>query len=174
MFLSQYGKRNSNNWHCQITNYFHVKKEFYFEFLMPSFVFHFDKKWKKRGSSFFFFFIFMKELKNELLKQINVNFMTIYGLNVIQKQVRVKSPDILRCTMVTQAPRIRCLENNWCILIFILLDALSIYSFDSCFILIVIAIWNVLAEVVMMSCSSKDAPKFSHKLFKNHESWFKI
>ena len=35
-----------------------------------------------------------------------------YGLHVIQKQVRAKSPDIYRCTMVTQTPRIRCLENR--------------------------------------------------------------
>ena len=52
----------------QITDYyFHVKIDFYFEFLMFLFVFHFHKKWKTKYNSFF---IFMKELKNKLLKQI--------------------------------------------------------------------------------------------------------
>ena len=40
----------------QITDhYFHVKINFYFEFLMLSYAFHFHKKWKTKYSSFFFF-----------------------------------------------------------------------------------------------------------------------
>ena len=38
----------------QINNYyFHVKIDFYFEFLMLSFVFHFHKKWKTKYSLLF-------------------------------------------------------------------------------------------------------------------------
>ena len=60
-----------------IDYYFHVKIDFCFEFLILSFVFHFHKKWKTKYSSFLFF-IFMKELKNELLKQIKIYFMIVF------------------------------------------------------------------------------------------------
>ena len=59
--------------------YFHVKIDFCFEFLMLCFIFHFHKKWKTKYSSFFSFFILMKELKNELLKQIKINFLTVFA-----------------------------------------------------------------------------------------------
>ena len=52
-----------------IDYYFHVKIDFYFEFLMLSFVFHFHKKNGKRNTVRFPFFIFKKELKNELLNR---------------------------------------------------------------------------------------------------------
>ena len=38
-----------------IDNYFHVKIDFCFEFLMLSLVFHFHKKWKTKHSSVFVF-----------------------------------------------------------------------------------------------------------------------
>ena len=38
-----------------IDHYFHAEIDFYFEFLMLSFVFHFHKKWKTKYSSFFVF-----------------------------------------------------------------------------------------------------------------------
>ena len=50
---------------------------FYFEFLMPSFDFHFHKENGKRNTVCLSFFVFIKGLKNELLKQININFMII-------------------------------------------------------------------------------------------------
>ena len=62
----------------QIIDYcFHFKIDFFFEFLMPSFVFHFHEKWKTKRSSLFVL-IFLKELKNELLKQIKIIFMIIF------------------------------------------------------------------------------------------------
>ena len=48
-----------------------------------------------------------------------------FGLHFIQKQDYFKSTRIFRCTMVTQTPRTRCLENSWCILVFILPPSLS-------------------------------------------------
>ena len=40
----------------EITDYFfHVKVDFYFEFLILSFVFRFHKKWKTKYSSFYIF-----------------------------------------------------------------------------------------------------------------------
>ena len=47
-------------------------------FLIPLFVFHFHNKNGKRNTVRFSFFIFMKELKNELLKNIKINFMVIF------------------------------------------------------------------------------------------------
>ena len=55
-----------------IDYYFHVKIDFYFKFLMLLFVFQFHKKWETNTVPFSFF-IFMMELKNELLKQIKIN-----------------------------------------------------------------------------------------------------
>ena len=55
--------------------YFHVRADFYFEFLTLSLAYHFYKKWETKYSSFF---IFMKEWKNKLLKQIMINFMIIF------------------------------------------------------------------------------------------------
>ena len=80
---------------------------------MFSFVFNFDKKWKTKYSSFFVFH-FHKGIEDELLKQIKGNFDYFhkYGLYVTQKQIRVKSFEIFRCTMVTWTPRIRCLDNS--------------------------------------------------------------
>ena len=44
---------------------------------MLLFVFQFHKKWETNTVPFSFF-IFMMELKNELLKQIKINFMIIF------------------------------------------------------------------------------------------------
>ena len=74
---------------------------------MLSFVFFIFIKNGKQNTVCFSFFIFMKELKNELLKQIKINFvinfminfMIKYGIHVIQKQVRVKYPEIFCCTL---------------------------------------------------------------------------
>ena len=44
---------------------------------MPSFVFHFDFKNWKQNTVRFLFFVFMKELKNKLIKQIKIDFMSI-------------------------------------------------------------------------------------------------
>ena len=62
----------------------------------------------------FAFHFLIKKLKNELLKQININFYDHYhkyGLHVIQEPVRVKSPEVFRYAMVTRTPRIRCLKQ---------------------------------------------------------------
>ena len=85
-------------------------KIFILKFLMLSFVFFIFIKNGKQNTVCFSFFIFMKELKNELLKQIKINFMINlminfmikYGIHVIQKQVRVKYPEIFCCTMFTR------------------------------------------------------------------------
>ena len=66
-------KRNSNTWLP-----FPCLKEFYFEFLIPSFVFHFHLKNGERNTVRFSFLIFIKELKNELLKNIKINIMVIF------------------------------------------------------------------------------------------------
>ena len=50
----------------QIIDYhFRVKIDFYFEFLMLLFVFHFNKKWKTKYSSFF-----ISHLDGRIQKQI--------------------------------------------------------------------------------------------------------
>ena len=92
------------------------------------------------------FFIFIKKMENEiqfvfrfsfLWRNWKMNYLNRsrydydyyhkYGLHDIQEQVRVKSPEVFRCAMVTQIPRIGCLENSWCILMFILLAATFIF-----------------------------------------------
>ena len=57
---------------------------------------------------------------------IEITFPVIFTSmvsHVIQEQVRIMSIEISRCTMITRAPSICCLENNWFILIFISLAA---------------------------------------------------
>ena len=91
--------------------------------LMPSFVFHFHKKWKTKYD---LFFVFMKKLKNELLEQIKINFMIIITsivCTLFKSQFVSSPPEVFRCAMVTRTPRIRCLKNSWCILMFTLLAA---------------------------------------------------
>ena len=68
---------------------FHV----YFEFLMLLFFFHFHKNGKPNTVRFSFF-IFMMELKNELLKQIKINFMIIFTSRIytLFKSKFVSSP----------------------------------------------------------------------------------
>ena len=73
-FLPQYEKRNSSNWVL-----FLCHLDFYFEFSMLSFVFHSHKN-GKRNTVRFLFFIFMKELKNELPKKIEIFTSMIYKL----------------------------------------------------------------------------------------------
>ena len=92
---------------------------------MPSFVFHFHKKWKTKNSSFFVFH-FHEEIEKKNDFKIKINFMVIFAsmdVHVIYEQVRLKSPEIFRCAMVKRTSRIRCLENSLCILMFILLAA---------------------------------------------------
>ena len=63
--------------------YFHVKTGFYFEYLMFPFVFIFKKKKKKKWKTKYTLFsvlVFIKELKNELLKQIKNKFMIIFTI----------------------------------------------------------------------------------------------
>ena len=43
--------------------------DFYFEFLLPTFVFHFHKKMENEIQFGFPFFVFMKKLKKDLLKK---------------------------------------------------------------------------------------------------------
>ena len=45
---------------------------------LPSFVLDFPKKMENRNTARFSFFVFKKELKNELLKQITINFMIVF------------------------------------------------------------------------------------------------
>ena len=81
----------------------------------------------------FSFFIFMKELKNKLLKQIEINSM-VYLTSMVYSLFRsnfVSSP--LRFSTVQWSPRICCLENSWCILIVLITGC----YFHNCFILIV-------------------------------------
>ena len=60
----------------QIIDYFfHVEIDFYCEFLMISIFNAFNKRLKTRYKSYL---IFMKELKNELLKPIKIDFMIIF------------------------------------------------------------------------------------------------
>ena len=68
---------------------FHV----YSEFLMLLFFFHFHKNGKPNTVRFSFF-IFMMELKNELLKQIKINFMIIFTSRIytLFKSKFVSSP----------------------------------------------------------------------------------
>ena len=72
MFLPQYEKPNLNS-----SQLLKCLVDFCFEFLMLSFVSRFHKKWKTKYSSLFFF-IFMKELKNQLLKKTKINLMVIF------------------------------------------------------------------------------------------------
>ena len=69
-------------WHFRCTDWFWLPfsclNEFYFEFSIPSFVFHFYKKNGKRNTVRFSFFVFIKELKNELFKNIKINIMVIF------------------------------------------------------------------------------------------------
>ena len=62
----------------QVFDYHYHVYHVYFEFLIPSLVFHFHRKNGKRNTVRFLFFILMKELKNELLKQIKINFIIIF------------------------------------------------------------------------------------------------
>ena len=85
-----------------------------------------NEKWKIR---------FVFKSKNELYFRytdssgtqiIEITFPVIFTSmvsHVIQEQVRIMSIEISRCTMITRAPSICCLENNWFILIFISLAA---------------------------------------------------
>ena len=110
--LAQHEKRNLNNWLI-----FSYLIDFYFKLKCSHLFFISTKKWKMKKIHYSFF-IFMKELKNELLKKnkINFSFFHKHGLHVNQEQVRVKSNETSRCTMSTWTPRICCLENSQCIL----------------------------------------------------------
>ena len=86
----------------------------------------------------FWLFIFMKELKNELLKQIEINSM-VYLTSMVYSLFRsnfVSSP--LRFSTVQWSPRICCLENSWFILIFLITGC----YFHNSFILIVNCDWK--------------------------------
>ena len=115
----------------------------FFEFLIPSFDFHFL-------TIRFSFFILMKKLKNGLHEQIKINFMIIITSIVIQEPIRVKFPEFFPCAMVTWTPRMRFLKTRWCILLFTLLAA----TFKK----------NILAEAAILGCSAKVIPKVIHKL----------
>ena len=91
MLLPQHVKRNPTNWVL-----FSCSINFYFEFLMlsirfsishkngrlwlSSYGYHFSFWWKMENEIQFIFpfFVFMKELKNELLEDITINFMVIF------------------------------------------------------------------------------------------------
>ena len=74
-----------------------------FEIRVPKVPFRVFDKLKNKIQKFMIIFCFYLE---------HYSLFTLYVLHVIQKQVRVKSPEIFRCTMVTRTPRIRCLENS--------------------------------------------------------------
>ena len=86
---------------------------------MPSLI----KNWEMKYTSFV---IFMKELKNKVLKNIKINYMIIFTSMVytlFKSKFVSMSTKISRCTMVTRKPKIRCLKNHWCVLIFALLSS---------------------------------------------------
>ena len=63
--------------------------------------------------------------------QIKINFMIITTSMVytlFKSEVVSSPPEVFRFAMVSQTPRIRCLENSWCILMFTLLAATFIFS----------------------------------------------
>ena len=64
MFLPQYEKRNSNNW---LPISFWIG--FYFEFLMPSFVFHFHKKMENKIQFIFRFSFSIRNWKANYLRR---------------------------------------------------------------------------------------------------------
>ena len=72
-----------------IDNVFRVKIYFYFEFLMLSFVFYFQK-----------------ELKNESLKQIKINFMIVFiSLTYTLLKIKFVSSILLRISTVQWSRR---------------------------------------------------------------------
>ena len=112
------------------------------------------------------FFIFMKELKNELLKKnkINFSFFHKHGLHVNQEQVRVRSNETSRCTMSTRTPRICCLENSQCILCLY-------YSLLLSYFVLLLQSIPILAEAAIESCSpkvvSKVIPWYSYSIINS-------
>ena len=81
-----------------------------FQYLYSFFIFI---KNRKQDTVRFLLFILMKKLKNELLKQIKINFMIIikYSLHVIQEPVRVEPPEVFRCAIAAWTPKTRCLKT---------------------------------------------------------------
>ena len=100
----------------------------FFEFLILHSFFIFIKKWKTKYSSFF---ILMKKLKNELLKQIKINFtiiITSIAYTLFKSQFVSSPPKVFLCAMVTRRPRIPFLKNSWFILMFTLLAVTFIFG----------------------------------------------
>ena len=62
-------------------------------------IFHFHKKNGKRNTVRFSLFVFMKELKNELLKQIKINFLIIIT-SVFHNSKFVSSPLRFSCCLI--------------------------------------------------------------------------
>ena len=96
------------------------KNSFFFQFLLWN--------WKMKNEKFSKFVLFLNQKTNYTFgtRIIEITFLVIFTSmvsHVIQEQVRIMSIGISRCTMITRAPSICCLDYNWFILIFILLAA---------------------------------------------------
>ena len=66
--------------------------------------------------SSFFIFRFHEGIEKRITYTYQDYFYDYYHnyiLQVIQEQVRVKSPEVFRCAMITRTIRIRCLENSY-------------------------------------------------------------
>ena len=134
-----------------LSSFFDFKSKNELQKILSFFNFRFQiEKWKMRNfqNSFCFLikkriilsvhglvrfslFILMKKLKNELLKQIKINFMIIITsivYTLFKSQFVSSPPKVFRCAMVTRTPRIRFLKNSWCILMFTLLAATFIFG----------------------------------------------
>ena len=134
---------------------------------MFSFVVHFHKKNRKQNKVHFSYFI-LKELGNELIKNIKINFVVIFTSMVytLFKSKFMSSP--LRFFAVNGYTDIKnLLFKSWFILIFILLAATFIFVL---FFLIVHCNIKKLAEAAIVKYFTKVAPKVIHKLSKSCKS----
>ena len=98
-----------------------------FEFSRSFFIF--IKKWKTKYSSFFVF-QFREGLKNELFKKTKINIMVIFTSMVytLLKSKFVSRSLKFSAVMVTWTPKICCLKNSGCILMFTFWLLLSYYQ----------------------------------------------
>ena len=142
---------------------------------MLSFIFHFQKKkkkkWKTKWISFFVFHVHKGIAKRVSWKDQNqlYGYFQKYDTHIIQKEVRVKINEIFRCKTVMCTPRIQCLERAnvfWCLYYCLLLS----YLFYSLSQLRYKTYW----QTAIVRPSPKVVPRVIHKLFKDSKSLFKI
>ena len=113
------------------------------------FVFHFHEGIEKQ------IYLNRSRLTLRLLLQV---WSTRYS-----KQVRVKFPETVRCTMVTWTPKNPLLRKH-----LMKANVYIIGYFHTGFILMVSC--DILTEAFIMKCFPKVTPKVIHKLFKNRKS----